>query len=221
MKLAQLILFAILIQFGLDSHRRCHPGPCGPCQVTVTRKCGCGRSERMMQCCQKDDLECNAQCDKDLNCEVHRCERRCHHGECGDCEKEIQHACYCGRDKKPLPCTKKNNASLKYSCAEVCDKRLKCGNHRCQRLCHDGDCEGCKLLPDAVKTCPCGKMTLTDGQRTSCTDPIPLCTGNCRKPLRCGQPAHPHVCQGEHLISFSFAIFRREIIPFSPHSKVS
>lgn len=188
----------------------CHPGPCPPCQATVTRKCGCGRSEKMMQCCQKDDLECDARCDKELNCEAHRCERKCHGGLCEDCEMEIEHVCYCGRKQKSLPCTKENNVSLKYSCANVCDKQLKCGNHRCQRLCHDGECDDCKLMPDKVKSCPCGKMTLTDGQRTSCTDPIPLCTGNCRKPLTCGQPAHPHVCQGEPHASFpqhSIALF--------------
>lgn len=58
-------------------------------------------------------------------------------------------------------------------------------------MCHDGECGECELLPEKVKTCPCGKMQLTT-KRESCADAVPLCTNNCRKLLRCG-----HVCQSK------------------------
>lgn len=51
----------------------------------------------------------------------------------------------------------------------------------------------CPARPEVVKTCPCGSKTietlLSGGQRTSCTEPIPVCGGVCKKALKCG-----HLC---------------------------
>lgn len=51
-------------------------------------------------------------------------------------------------------------------------------------------CDECKLDPDEVDTCPCGKislLTLTGGNfRESCADPIPICGGPCKKIASCG-----------------------------------
>lgn len=172
----------------------CHPGPCPPCQATVTRKCGCGRTEKMMQCCQKDNLQCESICDKELNCGVHKCTKKCHTGACDNCEQELEFTCYCERNKKIAQCTKENNENLQYACAKLCNKLLNCGNHKCKEICHPGQCTDCKLTPDVIKTCPCGKMKIEPGTRESCKDPIPVCTGNCKKPLQCGPPNNPHLC---------------------------
>lgn len=172
----------------------CHPGPCPPCCAMVTRSCGCGKTQKMLQCGQKSDLECDQQCEKELNCKMHKCEKPCHSSTCGDCDKEVEQTCYCERDKKSVPCTEESNESLRYSCFRVCNKALKCKNHKCKWLCHDGECGDCKLLPEVVTTCPCGKMILAPDQRKSCKDPIPLCTGTCKKVLPCGPPANHHTC---------------------------
>lgn len=108
----------------------CHPGPCPPCHALVTRKCGCGRLEKSLQCCQKDDVRCDQSCDKMLNCSTHRCEKNCHFGECGDCDKEVEHTCFCARENRTLLCSLENNRDTKYSCEKVCDKPLSCGQHK-------------------------------------------------------------------------------------------
>lgn len=160
----------------------------------VSRECCCGKTSKMYQCNQKVEFKCDQSCDRDLNCKVHKCEKSCHAGSCDDCTQEIEQTCYCKRETRIVPCTKENKAALTYSCGQPCDKQLKCGNHKCKSLCHDGECADCELLPENVKTCPCGKLQIEPDQRTSCTDPIPLCTAACKKRLTCGQPNNPHVC---------------------------
>lgn len=160
----------------------------------VTRTCCCGKTSRMCQCNQKLEFKCDQKCGKDLNCKVHACEESCHSGECAACSAEIEQICHCKRENRTVPCTKENIESINYCCGRVCNKQLKCNNHKCKRLCHDGDCGDCELLPDAVKTCPCGKAPIEKDQRTSCKDAIPLCTSACKKRLTCGQPSNPHSC---------------------------
>lgn len=172
----------------------CHPGPCPPCQAMVTRICGCGKTSKIFQCNQKNDLKCDQNCAKSLNCLKHNCEKSCHFGDCDNCDKEIEQNCYCKRDKRIVPCTKENNEQLIYSCDRTCNKQLKCKNHKCKEPCHPGDCGDCKLLPESVRTCPCGKRKLDKDERISCKDPIPLCGAVCKKPLTCGQPSNPHTC---------------------------
>ena len=68
---------------------------------------------------------------------------------------------------------------------------LDCGNHICERVCHEGVCESCALLPDHVTHCPCGStplMELLTSERTSCLEPIPTCTSQCGKLLPCSTP---------------------------------
>jgi transcriptional repressor NF-X1 len=61
-----------------------------------------------------------------------------------------------------------------YSCEEVCGKSLACGNHKCEKICHEGACEACPRDVDLIRTCPCGRTQLKD-VRKSCLDPIPSC----------------------------------------------
>lgn len=163
----------------------------------VTRECCCGKTSKMYQCNQKVEFKCDQQCGKLLNCKVHDCEKSCHSGDCEECAVEIEQTCYCASENRTVPCTKENKESLTYSCGRVCNKQLKCGNHNCKMLCHAGDCDDCELLPENVKTCPCGKTQIEKDQRTSCTDPIPLCTSSCKKRLTCGQPSNPHSCNSK------------------------
>ena len=161
----------------------------------VSRECCCGKTTKMYQCNQKVEFKCDQRCDKDLNCKVHKCEKSCHAGSCDDCAEEIEQTCYCKQENRIVACTKENKEALTYSCGRPCDKQLKCGNHKCKRLCHDGDCADCELLPENVKTCPCGKLQIEKDQRTSCRDWIPLCTGICKKRLTCGPVYKPHRCE--------------------------
>ena len=71
---------------------------------------------------------------------------------------------------------------------------MDCGNHFCDRICHEGPCNLCKLKPELNKKCPCGQFnlsTLTSNVRLTCLDPVPTCGMPCRKPLKCDE----HYCK--------------------------
>uniref|UniRef100_A0A0K8V596 Protein shuttle craft n=1 Tax=Bactrocera latifrons TaxID=174628 RepID=A0A0K8V596_BACLA len=172
----------------------CHPGPCPPCQATVKRECGCGKTTKTMQCCLKEPIECESICGKQLNCEVHKCPAKCHDGKCAPCAEKVDQQCHCTKQERQVACTRDSHDKHNYSCGKQCGKDLVCGNHKCKDCCHPGECRTCKLSPEVVTSCPCGKMPIVTGQRMSCLDAIPVCEGVCGKTLRCGKPAHPHHC---------------------------
>lgn len=85
-----------------------------------------------------------------------------------------------------------------FSCNSICGKKLKCGNHYCNEICHPGPCGECDMLPGRIKTCYCGKTSLQE-QRHSCLDPIPTCSQVCYRTLPCGvhqckEKCHPGNC---------------------------
>ncbi|XP_067621719.1 protein shuttle craft-like isoform X2 [Eurosta solidaginis] len=172
----------------------CHPGPCPPCQAHVKRDCGCGKTTKTMQCCLKEPIECDSVCGKLLNCELHTCPAKCHEGKCAPCTEKVDQQCHCAKQERQVACTRDSHEKRTYSCGKPCGKDLTCGNHKCRDCCHPGECRTCKLSPEEVTSCPCGKMPIVAGQRKSCLDPIPVCEGVCGKTLRCGKPAHPHHC---------------------------
>lgn len=175
----------------------CHPGPCPPCQAMVQRSCGCGRTTKPMQCSQKDELICESTCDKPLNCGIHNCQRKCHCGECIECEETLEHECHCGKQKREVACTVDNLDNIRYCCGEICETSLDCKNHNCSRVCHEGECGKCVLSPDVVTSCPCGKQAIVEGERATCLDPIPVCKAVCGKQLPCGAPGAHHVCSAK------------------------
>lgn len=142
----------------------------------------------------KETFECEGVCEKTLNCGLHKCGDGCHQGECTPCSESIAMNCFCGKESKTEPCDSDNALVTKYSCDKVCDQVLSCKNHRCELKCHSQNCGGCKLSPEVVKSCPCGRVQIKDGLRTSCTDDIPLCKSLCSRALECGPLASPHVC---------------------------
>lgn len=169
-------------------------GPHEICHASVLKFCGCGKTSKTYQCSMKALFECESTCGKQLNCGIHKCLKTCHQGECDSCSQEIECVCYCENEKKNLPCTVENFDKVKFSCEQECKKMLACQNHECQEKCHSGNCKSCKLLPEYVKSCPCGKMPIKMGERKTCIDPIPICEGKCGKALRCGKLSQPHVC---------------------------
>lgn len=104
--------------------------------------------------------------------------------------------CYCGKSERQVPCTPENAMVIYYSCGNLCEKKLSCENHLCQKLCHVGQCDPCIAL--SVNRCPCGKRPLTEDElvnRILCTQPVPTCDQPCGKPLECGPPESPHLCE--------------------------
>lgn len=115
-----------------------------------------------------------ATCDKTLNCGVHTCTKQCHGGSCNPCDERLIQECHCGKQGRKVLCTADTAGQAFYACDDVCDKPLSCGNHKCQKLCHEGECDPCALMPDRVKYCLCGQTKL-EIVRTSCLDSIPSC----------------------------------------------
>lgn len=86
----------------------------------------------------------------------------------------------------------------------MCNKKLDCGEHNCERTCHSNDCGSCALLPKNLKYCPCGKTTIdqlvsenNNNARLKCTDLIPTCNKLCNKLLSCSNFDNDelHYCQ--------------------------
>ncbi|XP_028172806.1 protein shuttle craft isoform X1 [Ostrinia furnacalis] len=174
----------------------CHPGPCPPCQATVSKKCGCGAETRSVLCSSKLPQVCGRTCHKTLTCGAHACQAPCHEGACQDCEETVTQVCYCPAAKsRSVPCTRETGSQQQWSCGSACARVLACGRHVCTLACHAPPCAPCRLLPRLVLTCPCGKNKLDKDSRKSCTDPIPLCGGICAKPLPCGPAGDKHFCK--------------------------
>ncbi|KAF9356762.1 FKBP12-associated protein [Mortierella sp. NVP85] len=128
-------------------------------------------------------------------------------------EEKLDQKCYCGKHERQARCGDGEPKSTLidgelqtgfYECHEVCHQPLACGNHDCTKTCHplDGEPGQCPARPEVIKTCPCGsksiEILLKGKSRTSCTDPIPVCGGLCKKNLDCGhrcmQKCHLGAC---------------------------
>ncbi|EEB07651.1 shuttle craft like transcriptional regulator [Schizosaccharomyces japonicus yFS275] len=194
----------------------CHPGPCPPCSSVIEQFCLCGSESRMTRCGAKSGLSsefrCENVCGELLPCGKHTCERVCHSGTCGQCDKMVTVTCFCGNESKKIACknarspavceTITDDGSVKswkgsYSCGAICKRRYNCGVHECGKPCHPekADLGPCPLSPENVTHCPCRKNELKNiitKPRTSCSDPIPTCNEKCEKTLKCG-----HKCQSK------------------------
>ena len=63
-------------------------------------------------------------------CGVHKCQRLCHTGDCGQCIQAVTKACRCGKKTKSLVCFQE------FFCESKCQKMRDCGNHMCKRKVH-------------------------------------------------------------------------------------
>ncbi|XP_061713720.1 protein shuttle craft [Cydia pomonella] len=176
----------------------CHPGPCPPCQATVSKQCGCGAETRSVLCSSKLPQVCGRVCSRKLECGVHSCEKECHEGPCDACGASVDQVCHCPAAKtRSVPCCAATGSSQTWSCGAACARVLACGAHVCRAPCHAPPCEPCALMPASVLTCPCGRTKLPKDKRKSCTDAIPLCGNICAKPLPCGPEGDKHFCKLE------------------------
>ncbi|KAK3884596.1 hypothetical protein Pcinc_011152 [Petrolisthes cinctipes] len=153
----------------------CHPGPCPPCPKTVTQACHCGQSAAKTVRCSAKEWSCSKRCPNTLSCRAHPCPNTCHPAPCPSCSKQSKQPCVCGADTKLCDC-----AAPPWHCEKVCGKPYRCGHHKCEKVCHTGDCGDCPR--GGVRTCPCGKAT----HDIPCTQDVPGCGDTCGKQLACG-----------------------------------
>ncbi len=183
----------------------CHPGPCNRCEALVTRSCNCGKNKFSVKCSSEKIPICDSVCSAKLNCKIHSCEVVCHSGECQPCQVDVPQKCHSHQKERVVKCgdSETTNQAI-YSCGEVCGEMLACGNHKCEKRCHQGDCGVCELLPSKLTRCPCGKSAVKELLiakqivRTSCREAVPVCDKKCGKVLHVvgdGENEEVHMCE--------------------------
>lgn len=191
----------------------CHAGPCPPCtHMGPIQSCFCAKKTTSRRCLDTNydsGWSCGQTCGDMMPCGKHTCPRPCHEGLCGACDADVEARCYCGKVNTVLKCDdldeekESRDWTGNFDCRQICDRRMDCGKHQCERTCHsqDYDAPHCPLSPDSVTHCPCRKTILSElsgHARSSCTDPIPSCKKPCGKRLACGhsceQVCHARKC---------------------------
>jgi transcriptional repressor NF-X1 len=132
--------------------------------------------------------------------------RVCHPGPCPPCSSmgnTIE--CFCGSTTYRLRCGEEAESM---SCGEICDKPLACNRHRCQQICHTGECDSCQVQEQ--QQCYCGAVTGvracgSAGERdcSSGSERSFSCNTPCGKALTCGnhfctRPCHAGACAPCH-----------------------
>ena len=120
----------------------------------------------------------------------------CYVGACDPCQVLVNAFCFCKNTVEVVLCGSmvvKRELKAKdgvFSCRSICRKKLFCGNHDCDEICHLGPCRDCNLMPSRIRTCYCGKTSLQE-EWCSCSDPILTRLQICGKPL----PCRMHFCK--------------------------
>ncbi|XP_008557896.1 protein shuttle craft [Microplitis demolitor] len=120
------------------------------------------------------------------NC-IHKCTLLCHPGSCPLCLTMVKRFCGCGKTYKSLKCS----TDTQLSCSNICDKLLNCKQHKCEKICHHGDCDPCEKKIN--QHCYCGK----ENRHVDCLQDIPLvysCGKICNNLLDCGNHNCNDIC---------------------------
>ncbi|KAA6387192.1 MAG: putative NF-X1-type zinc finger protein, partial [Streblomastix strix] len=99
---------------------------------------------------------CRLTCDRKLSCNVHRCQNRC-------CPVK-------GNDSNAI-------FQQTHKCLQLCNKKLPCG-HRCELLCHIGNCPRCTNTQLTEWSCTCGDTKVLPPIICGQTQ-IPRCLNTC------------------------------------------
>ncbi|KAK3932809.1 Protein shuttle craft [Frankliniella fusca] len=178
--------------------KTCHSGSCEPCSLKVKQVCFCKKESREVDCLAENQgilqFSCNGICEHDLACGNHKCNDKCHEGNCKPCQLTpavITH-CPCGKTELSTNIEELRKSCLDPipTCGKICSKRLPCGQpsnpHTCKSSCHAGMCPPC-LLTTMVR-CRCGHMDreLPCEQLTSKADDA-RCEKKCTKKRSCAK----------------------------------
>ena len=179
---------------GHHCDRVCHAGACTPCTKSISTKCRCGRTELTSTCREAgmEQPQCRRLCKTTLNCGRHECGERCCAGERNAIERHA--AKRRQRHLDVISLTLEDQFEPEHICTRVCDRTLKCGNHRCSDLCHKGPCRSCREAIFDELSCHCRRTILQPP--LPCGTRPPTCTFICERPKRCGHPQVNHSCHG-------------------------
>lgn len=124
-------------------------------------QCFCGKVHQEMKC-GEPKFSCALVCGNELSCGKHGCEKECHVGPCGPCQRDPSkvHFCPSGHNsiEKLLGRQRKDCTEPIPTCNALCERFLPCGKHQCTKQCHNGECMKCEQLVDYK--CRCGKTSI-------------------------------------------------------------
>lgn len=146
----------------------------------------------------------------------HPCELLCHAGPCPPCtHMGPTRSCFCGKKSTARRCVDTNYAAG-WSCEETCGDPMPCGEHTCQKSCHEGLCGACDVQVDCH--CYCGKdrrslfchereqskgsQGLEEGEEASSVlkwDGCFECGVKCERMLDCGKHSCGKTCHSQDL----------------------
>lgn len=134
----------------------CHKGKCRRCELVFFEDltCNCGGTAILSPIrCGTPAPRCNYPCTRPRPCNhVDTTPHECHFGDCPPCLGLIEKPCAGGHTvMRNIRCCREE-----VSCGLKCGRKLQCGDHACDRICHTGPCFEEQLNP-AQDTCgrPC------------------------------------------------------------------
>ncbi|PWA01920.1 hypothetical protein BB558_001944 [Smittium angustum] len=214
---------------------KCHLGDCPPCQSTVNSYCRCGREAKQVKCSLKETIDeettfmCKTVCKQFRVCKKHKCLQQCCVGNHIELEKmrginenttknkfqsqkknkknkllfsinskqqnleptpipkntQTENHVFVNTNKNFIYSTEfENKIAEAHKCTLVCNKLLRCGNHKCAENCHLGHCKPCDIVGMEPIVCGCG-MTRIDPP-VPCGAKIPKCPFFCTRVRECG-----------------------------------
>lgn len=111
-------------------------------------------------------------------------DHKCHsEPECPPCTRLVSKVCYGGHEQRTSVLCYMDGVS----CGKKCDKLMSCGYHKCQKVCHDGDCGVCKYpCPQKRDTCehPCNQPCHESAAKTNRMVPSRCPPSKCRISLK-------------------------------------
>uniref|UniRef100_A0A8D0CEZ9 Transcriptional repressor NF-X1 n=1 Tax=Salvator merianae TaxID=96440 RepID=A0A8D0CEZ9_SALMN len=172
----------------------CHRGNCQKCWQTSFEEltCYCGESVIYPPVpCGTRPPECKKSCTRPHECD-HPVYHSCHSEEkCPPCTYLVQKWCM-GRHelRNNIPCYLTD-----ISCGLPCDRMLKCGMHKCKRICHKGEC----LIDEECRQ-PCTILRLHCNHpcMSPCHPSLPCPTTSCSAKVElqceCGRRKETMIC---------------------------
>uniref|UniRef100_A0A8C5PKR3 Transcriptional repressor NF-X1 n=1 Tax=Leptobrachium leishanense TaxID=445787 RepID=A0A8C5PKR3_9ANUR len=172
----------------------CHRGNCQNCWQTSFDEltCYCGESVIFPPVpCGTRPPECKNPCSRQHECD-HPVFHSCHsEDKCPPCTYLTQKWCMGKHElRNNIPCHLSD-----ISCGLRCNQTLKCGMHKCKRICHKGEClidEDCKQ-PCPISKADCGHPCLAPCHPTQPCPPS-VCNAKIDLQCECGRRKESMVC---------------------------
>ncbi|CAA21417.1 shuttle craft like transcriptional repressor/ubiquitin-protein ligase E3 [Schizosaccharomyces pombe] len=180
-----------LLSCGHRCKYKCHLGSCGTCSETLTIPCRCTANEVQVTCEQLQNgfiPTCERLCTILLSCGRHQCNKKC----CSGYSKAQTRLARRPKGAKLRYHLLTEEFEEEHICFRPCNKKLSCGNHFCQHMCHRGPCPRCLEASFEELPCTCGRTRLYPP--VACGTPIPDCPYLCVLPKSCHHPQVKHNC---------------------------